>query len=110
MKEEKWPQAEVHIRESLKLREKLLGETVRLVGVCLHHLAFIGHHEKDDAKAISLLRRATKIFRVPSETQLGLLQQSMTKLTTILEQQDEKEAAKEAAQMCVCSVVLYSVR
>lgn len=92
MKQNRWEAAEDLVQKSLELSIEVKGPNARFVGVCQHHLAFIRHQLGYKEEAIALLRKAIAVFRVPSETQLGLLQRSQLKLASILDELGDKEA------------------
>lgn len=90
MKQKQWDEAEKHIRKCLELRLSILGAHHRLVGVAQHHLAFLCARRGENSEAASLLRSAITVFRVPAQTQSGLLPRSMFKLASILSSETEK--------------------
>ena len=108
MKQGRWAEAETLHRRSLNLRLSLLGESHQLVGVSQHHLAFICCRRGALVEAIKLLRDAIAIFRVPSQTEPGLIQRSMLKLASILRATEYDETAfKEALDLESEAASLY---
>lgn len=99
MKQDRWAKAEELIERSLGIRQEILGPDARLVGVCLHHLAFIRHHEGDMDSAIRDLRRSVKIFRVPSQTHPGLLERSLSKLASCLKERGDTASLEESESL-----------
>ncbi|KAI4868774.1 hypothetical protein F4820DRAFT_465258 [Hypoxylon rubiginosum] len=99
MKQNRWTEAEAMVRKSLGLLITIKGPNARFVGVCQHHLAFIRHQQGDKEESITLLQKAISVFRVPSETQPGLLQRSLLKLASILDELDKKNCFLEASQI-----------
>lgn len=71
MLQKKWDEAEKLMRQCLTLRLSILGVHYRLVGLTQHYLAFLCARHGDITEAVSLLRSAVTIFRIPAQTQSG---------------------------------------
>ncbi|KAF4635155.1 hypothetical protein G7Y89_g2948 [Cudoniella acicularis] len=93
-----WDEAEDLIRRYLSLRLSILGIDHRLVSVTQHHLAFLYVKRDEAAEAITLLRSAITIFRVPAQTQRGLASRPMFKLASVLLLDTEHSKRKDAIQ------------
>ncbi len=103
MFQKEWHKAEKLMRQCLTLRLSILGIHHRLVGVTQHHLAFLCARRGNNAEAVSLLRSAVTILRVPAQTQRGLAPRSMLKLAAVLlakaEESKDRSAMQEALDL-----------
>ncbi|KAJ5626813.1 tetratricopeptide and DUF676 domain protein [Penicillium herquei] len=99
IKQRRWKEAEMLVRESLTQRRDILGPNARLVGVSYHHLGFILDKEGNIKQAIDALRHAVSIFRVPGQSHPGLLQRSILKLSLVLERCEDRDSALEATEL-----------
>ncbi|KAJ5716382.1 tetratricopeptide and DUF676 domain protein [Penicillium malachiteum] len=99
IKQRRWSEAEILVRESLTQRLSILGPNARLVGVSYHHLGFIFDKEDNIEEAIDALRHAVNIFRAPAQSHPGLLQRSILKLSLVLERCEDRDSILEVAEL-----------
>lgn len=88
MKQRRWADARDVFRGCLASRKDVSGPTHRLVGSCLHQLAFVECMLDNNDEAIKLLREALPILRPTIRTHRGLLETSLLKLASCLDQVD----------------------
>ncbi|KAK0744329.1 hypothetical protein B0T21DRAFT_447580 [Apiosordaria backusii] len=99
MKQGRWTEAKETFLRRLALRREIFGREYRLIGTCLHHIAFVDFRLGSYHEAIERLRQAILIFRDASQTRRCLLERSLLKLADCLEIKGDPSDAAEAAQL-----------